>query len=270
MQKPIKKLFTCRCYGIWLPVLAVLCAGCGRQDSQERRPSSVEINTAEPSSDTCNITFWHIMNYAGPREILADAVNRFEKANPNTKVQIQTFENDAYKTKLAIEMAGGTPPDVLFTWGGGPLTELGSFGKVLELSDFLNKDGWRNRFIDQALNICSSDGNIYGVPLDLSLVLLWYNRHLFEQSGVQPPGTFQELLELCGKLNQQHIVPLSLGNMKQWPGAFYFVYLATRAGGTPLFLDAAAGKPGFSFADPAFVRAGAAVQKLISADAFAV
>jgi raffinose/stachyose/melibiose transport system substrate-binding protein len=109
-------------------LLLVLAVGCGRK--------------AEETPDVRKLTFWHIMNYAGPREILADAARRFEADHPGCLVEIQTFENDDYKTKLAVELASGTPPDILFTWGGGPLAEYAKAGKVMDLTDALRTNDW--------------------------------------------------------------------------------------------------------------------------------
>ncbi len=235
-------------------LLLVLAVGCGRK--------------AEETPDVRKLTFWHIMNYAGPREILADAARRFEADHPGCLVEIQTFENDDYKTKLAVELASGTPPDILFTWGGGPLAEYAKAGKVMDLTDALRTNDWQGRFIDQALALCQSDGRFYAVPLDLSAVMLWCNRRLFEEAGLEFPRDFDALLKLCPAFRSRGIDACALGNMKQWPGAFYFCYLANRCGGTELFMDAAAGKA--SFADPAFVRAGELLRQLIEADAFPV
>jgi raffinose/stachyose/melibiose transport system substrate-binding protein len=237
-----------------LVTAALLLTGCGKRTEQE---------------GPIKLTFWHIMNYEGPQEVLAAAVKRFEEAHSGVEVEIQTFANDAYKQKLPVEMASNTPPDVFFTWGGGMLAEFARADRVLKLDQALSQDGWRERFIEQALAICSSDGGTYAVPLDLSVVPLWYNRELLAEKGIQPPATFADLLAACAKLKQAGVTPLSLGNRNVWPGAFYFIYLAARQGGTDLFLNAAAGKPGASFADPAFVAAGEDLKRLIDADAFA-
>lgn len=248
-------------------LLALLGAGCGRAPSSRSTAASDKGPTADSSAQPA-LTFWHIMNYSGPMEVLAAAVARFESDHPGVHVAIQTFDNDAYKTKLAVEMASGTPPDVFFTWGGGTLAEFAAAGRVTDLSDVLEKDGWGDRFIDQAMQICSSNGRAFAVPLDLSLVLLWYNRDLFTRYGLAPPADLDQLLDAAARLRENGIVPLSLGNMKQWPGAFYFIYLATRIGGTPLFLDAAAGRSGATFDDPAFVEAGRQIRRLIENNVF--
>ena len=99
------------------------------------------------------------------------------------------------------------------------------------------------------------------MPLDLSVVPLWYNRDLLASKGIEPPRTFAELLGACAKLKEAGVTPLSLGNRNVWPGAFYFIYLAAREGGADLFLNAAAGKAGASFDDAAFVAAGSDLKR---------
>lgn len=214
------------------------------------------------------LTFWHIMNYEGPKEVLDAAVRRFEKARPGVTVEVQTFDNDAYKTKLNIEMAGGMPPDVFFTWGGGALASFAHGGKVLDLTDAVNRDGWRGRILPSPLGLCTARGRVYAVPLDLACVPVWYNAELFAAHNLTPPKTFQALIRLSRKLRAEGITPLALGNRKQWPGAFYFIYLSARIGGTQLFFDAAARKPGRAFNDPAFIAAGERLQELVSVRAF--
>ena len=240
-------------------VLMSMLGGC------KKAPSVVE------EADVKTLTFWHIMNYSGPKEVLEGAVKRFEAAHPGVKVIVQTFENDAYKVKLANEMASGNSPDVFFTWGaGGQTSEYIRQGKVLCLNEYAKSNDWEGRFIDSAMSICRNGGDLYSVPLDLSAVTLWCNKKLFEANGLAYPKTFEELLAVSAAFRAKKVTPLALGNMKKWPGAFYFCYLANRCGGTQLFLDAAAGKDSAAFDDVAFVTAGKMLRQLIDANAFSV
>jgi hypothetical protein len=74
--------------------------GCGRGE-----PERPEVG--EPAR---KLTLWHILNYSGPREVIEAAVARFEAAHPGVDVEVQTFDNDPYKTKLAIEMEAARLP----------------------------------------------------------------------------------------------------------------------------------------------------------------
>ena len=240
--------------------LSLCLSGCGRREAA-RVPAGAERGPV-------TLTFWHILNYEGPREVVADAVARFEAAHPGVHVEVQIIANDPYKEKLDTEMLSGTPPDVFFTWGGGKLATFARAGKVLDLTDALAQGGWRERFLPAPLDLCTVDGRVYGVPVDLACVPLWYNAALLEQHGIEPPADFDALLETCRALRAKGVVPLALGNREQWPGAFYFIYLAARTGGSALFFDALARKEGARFDDPAFVRAGELLRQLVEADAF--
>ena len=237
-----------------------LLAGCGPS------PSGPDDTAKEGKT----LTLWHIMNYSGPREVLAGAVTRFENRHPGVQVRVQTFDNDAYKTKLAVETAAGRMPDVFFTWGGGGLAEMANAGRVLDLTAHVENTDWRSRFLPQALQLCMSEGNVYAVPLDLSCVPVWYNRELFSQLSIDPPETMADVYRISEVLKENDVIPFALGNRKQWPGAFHFIYLATRAGGAPLFFGAAAGESGEQFDDPAFIRAGRELRRMVEADLFPV
>ena len=242
-------------------MFALLVPGCRR-----RRPPGPPAGA--PDDQPKVLTVWHIMNYAGPREALQDAVDRFKKNNPNFTVDVQPFDNDAFKQKLSIETAGGRLPDVFHTWGGGGLATMAKAGKVLDLTDELAIDGWGERFLPAPLGSCTVEERVYAVPVDVACVPLWYNADLFARHKLTPPKTFVQMLDVSAKLRAKGVTPVALGNMKQWPGAFHFVYLATRIGGTPLFLDAADRKPGKAFNDPAFVQAGERLQQLVKAKVF--
>lgn len=245
---------------LWIStwIAALLLASC--------KPAEKKQQTTQDS--TVRLTFWHIMNYTGPREVLAEAVQRFEQTHPGVQVDVQTFENDAYKTKLAVEESSGTPPDIFFTWGGGALSERARANRVLALEPYLIDNDWEKRFIGRALDLCRTDGQLYALPLDLSAVFLWADTRLFEKLALPLPQTFADLLALSPPLRQAGIEPLALGNMKQWPGAFYFCYLANRCGGTALFHEAMDSQA--SFAAPPFVQAGELLRQLLEAQLFPV
>jgi len=100
-----------RKYALLIGLTLVSClTGC-READDGSKPTAV--NQERP----IELTFWHIIKYEGPKEVIEQAVHQFETSHPDTRVTIQTFANDAYKTKLAVEMVSGTPPDILFTWG---------------------------------------------------------------------------------------------------------------------------------------------------------
>ena len=75
------------------------------------------------------------------------------------------------------------------------------------------------------------DGKQYGLPYNLGVVGLWYNKDLFEQAGIAaPPATWDELLADVQIFKDKGIVPISIaaGAADTWTTMFWWAYLSTR------------------------------------------
>ncbi|HUW55897.1 MAG TPA: extracellular solute-binding protein [Planctomycetota bacterium] len=217
---------------------------------------------------TKQITFWHIQTSSVTREATADAVGRFESEHTDVAVQVSAFKNDPFKQKLSQAMASAAAPDVFHTWGGGRLEAFVREGEVADLTKAVEADNLTKRILPAALDFATFDDKVYAVPTDVAVVVMWYNRSIFEKHGIAPPATFDELKSVCVKLRRAGVAPIALGNKDKWPGAFYFIYLSTRMGGTRPFADAARRAPGDTFEHPSFIEAGRKLQELVNLRAF--
>ncbi len=209
------------------------------------------------------ITFWHIQNKDPMKGVVAAAVKRFEAAHPGFLVKVTALENNAFKDKLKVAMAAGSPPDVFHTWGGGMLAADAGAGRVLDLNGRVGA-AHLAKLNPAALEFCRSKGKLYALPADVAAVVFWYNREIFKKHGVTPPKTYKEFLAVCGKLKAAGVTPIALGNTKMWPGAFCFIYFSLRLGGMQPFRDAVARAQGPGFEHESFIRAGALVRELAS------
>ena len=101
------------------------------------------------------------------------------------------------------------------------------------------------------------DGHIYGIARDVAEVVLWYNKPLFEQAGVDPASlaTWDGFLAAVQKFKDAGITPLALGAKDRWPAHFWWSKLVVRLAGQDGFEAARRGE-GDGFAGEAFVKAG--------------
>jgi raffinose/stachyose/melibiose transport system substrate-binding protein len=212
------------------------------------------------------LTFWHIQTYKATREVVDGAVKRWEAANPEWQVNVVALGNDDLKEKLRQAAAAGTRfPDVFHTWGGEILRDYVKGGQAREVESLATET---DHLHAAALPFCEVDGTLAAVPADLAAVVMWYNKDLFKEHGLEVPKTQKELLAACGKLREAGVCPIALGNKAKWPGAFFFIYLSLRTGGPEPFRSACEGKPGATFADATFVEAGRHIQEMVKANAF--
>jgi raffinose/stachyose/melibiose transport system substrate-binding protein len=91
---------------------------------------------------------------------------------------------------------------------------------------------------------------------------VFYNKEIFRRLNIQVPATIGQLETASNTLLANGITPFSLANRTQWTGSMYFMFFATRRGGTQPFIDAVDGTG--SFLDPAFIHAGDKIQEWVN------
>ncbi len=123
-------------------------------------------------------------------------------------------------------------------------------------------------FIGGGLAPSTFDGKHYAVPANLAGVFLYYNKQLFSDFGLEPPATWDDLLNACKTFNKGGIVPVALGNVNRWTGSFWFINLVLRSGGSEAFPNAFNRVEGASFAAPGFIEAGQRIQEAVEANCF--
>lgn len=251
-------------------------AACGPSDSTgtDDAPEDVSGDTdtetensgedAEIAGDGEQITLnlWHIET--GPsEETIEVAVERFEENNPNVTVEVSQQENDPYKSQLSVAMGGGNPPDVFHSWGGGWLKQFVDSDQVLDITDSVDA----SLYNEAALSVATFDHNIYGAPVSMDVVPVFYNKDMFEEYGLEEPETYDDLLDIVQTLSDNGVTPFALANQTKWTGSFYLMYLAERIGGPELFNEAFE-RSGRTFDDEAYVEAGRKIQELVEMGAF--
>ncbi len=233
-------------------------------DSADGSGDAVE---GEPASyDGVSFDLWHIQT--DHPQLLEDPMERFQ-ADTGASVNVTAIENDTYKTQIRVALGANEAPCVFLTWGGGGLREWVEADQVADLTDWVEADGYRDRFVDAAWDNVTVDDRIYGIPVENSAAaFVWYDTVIFDDLGLEVPGTWDELIEVIDALKAEGIAPFALANSAPWTGSMYFMYLVERLGGPEVF-ESAANRTGGSFEDPVFIEAGERLQELIEMDAFA-
>src|SRR5262249_26423552 len=103
--------------------------------------------------------------------------------------------------KLVAALEAGNPPDI--TRLGASLQLYRSQGHLLEVTDLVDK---MQRVQEGLLPVClkgvSHQGKAYGVPQSVSPWALVTRMDLLEAAKVDPPKTWEELIEVCKKLQK--------------------------------------------------------------------
>lgn len=251
-------------------------AACAPPSGGIAQPTSAAKPTTQPAAGgapaagggaanlTGTVSFW-LLN-TGPVEGLTDAAHRLEANNPGLKVDVQSLQNDPFKTKLNVAMGSDSAPDVWNTWGGGVLANFARSGTAMDLSGELEKNGWKDRLVAAPMDMVKVDGKVYAVPVYVNGVFFFYNKEVLQANNLTPPKTWDELLKFVDDAKSKNLIPIGLANKTRWPGAFYLNYLVDRVNGPDFLNKVTAGQA--SFTDPGVVEAGRRIQELVKAGAF--
>ncbi|MCB9137076.1 MAG: extracellular solute-binding protein [Caldilineaceae bacterium] len=267
----MRKLFRNFYLFLAIAMLALLVGACGAPAADTAADAATGSDTASGESAAAEtdssdgdvfIDFWHIQNQSP--EINQDAVDRFMADNPGVDVEVSVLQNDPYKTKIKVAMGAGNPPCVFLTWGGGPLYEYVKAGQAVDLTPYMDADNYKDRFVPASLSNVTFDGKIWGVPVENSAIaVFWYNKNIFDEYGLTPPATWDELMTVAETLKENGIIPFALANKTKWTSSMYYMYLVDRLGGPEVFAKAAT-RTGGSFEDPVFVQAGEMIQEMVN------
>jgi raffinose/stachyose/melibiose transport system substrate-binding protein len=213
-------------------------------------------------------SYWYLS--AEPQAgIRTAAVERFNKANPDSRIATTTFQNDAYKTKIKTALGAGQAPTVIWGWGGGGLRSWVQAGQVEDLTSwFAQNPAIKNRLLPTSFDAATIDGKIYAMPSEtVEPIVLYYNKKVFDDVGVQPPQSWDDIMALVPRFNARDIAPFSLGGQSRWTSMMWLEFLFDRIGGAEVFQAIYEGqKDGWS--DPAAIEALTKVQDLVKADGF--
>ncbi|SDL11214.1 ABC transporter substrate-binding protein [Halarsenatibacter silvermanii] len=129
------------------------------------------------------------------------------------------------KAVMITRLVGGNPPDSFQVHGGAELfysyVDPGFMEPVTDLmEDWGVKDAFNPEILDM---VRGDDGEIYSVPLNVHRSnVMWYNKGMLEEHGLEAPETVDEMFEVFEALEQEDITPLALGDVNRWPTLHLF------------------------------------------------
>jgi ABC-type glycerol-3-phosphate transport system substrate-binding protein len=219
--------------------------------------SCTNIKTVKP-----DIVVWHWMTdrQAAFEEIAA----RYLKAT-GVKVAFETYApSEIYSDKIRAAAGAGVLPDIYSPLGDKNI--LATFiksGFIADLTEEMNK-GWKDIFFEKPLsqNAFELGGQwndikpgIYGVPIDVSSLEIYYNKDIFKQAGLdpeKPPETWDQFIDAGKKLRAKGIQPFVSGFGEGWLVGAFFEQYEWNLMGKQGVLDTIGGK--IKYTDPRWIR----------------
>jgi alpha-glucoside transport system substrate-binding protein len=135
---------------------------------------------------------------------------------------------DNFATVLGSKIEGGDSPDVAMAPQPGVVQQFAGKGWLLPLSPAVKSAAEQN-FAKVWQKFGTVDGTYYGLYFKASdKSTVWYSPQALDTAGVQPPKTFQELLDAAGAVSDSGLPAVAVGGSDGWTLTDWFenVYLS--------------------------------------------
>jgi ABC-type glycerol-3-phosphate transport system substrate-binding protein len=238
-----------RCLAAAAAAIVLLSAGCSHASSGGGS-GSVTLTYLTFNSPSLTPAFWQT------------SIANAQKTVPGLTIKqvvAPSTDRDSYAKQL---QASGQFPDLLQSITPSQYTEAGllvPYDQQWINSNFLLPDG-------NAIK-----GKVYIPPTNSQIIpLVFYNKKLFTQAGVQPPKTWADFLSVCAALKAKGITPLELGGNDPFAAGMPLTgaISADVLGKNPQWIQQRfAGS--VRFADPDVVAAATKVRTLVTSGYFA-
>jgi len=145
----------------------------------------IRIATARRHDERPDLVF--VTHTDAHYEAYRKAIPRFEREH-GVKVQLQKVNWASLQARLQNSLlAGVETPDLAELFEGalgyftrGPAEDFG----IVDLTDWLHRDGLYDRMVQSRFSLWSARGRIYGLPHDVHPVMLAYRRDVVEKLGI--------------------------------------------------------------------------------------
>lgn len=167
---------------------AVMLAGCGgaKTDSAAQGAASgtqAGNHDASAGENTVELTMWG--SWGG------DQVGQLEKQlegfnASQDKYHVTYMVQDSMEQKLLTAIASNEVPDIVL-WDRFNTGVYAPKGALAPIDDYIAKDNVdMSQFYAPAVDEMTADGNIYGIPLTVDTRIIFYNKDMLAEAGVDP------------------------------------------------------------------------------------
>jgi glucose/mannose transport system substrate-binding protein len=208
-----------------LSAAALLCA-CGTA-SGPSAPRALEIHNwlTAPSESNALEALFRVVESRDPGVAITNAAQD---------------RSDVAQQELVTQMAKGNPPDSFQVVSGSDLDSWVTKGALEPLDSLAAAQGWTSVIPAPVLQSVSSNGSLYGVPLDIERDnTLFFNKSVFAAQGVTPPAGLGDILTVAEALRTGGMTyPLAVSANAGWTIAAHLFEAVLVAQSGPDFYQA--------------------------------
>lgn len=193
------------------------------------------VSAEEANFDGVELTLCVNLN-ANSEGYFKEKLAEFEEAT-GAKVELSNYTVEAdYIDRLSTDFASGDIPNVFMEYGGGRCLDYMEADALLNLQPYLEADEeWYKNINESAWEPAHFDDygyeGLYCIPYTSYQVVLYYNKDILEENGIEVPTTWDELMAACATLKENGVQPFIVGEKDDYRFGHLSTVLALKSYG---------------------------------------
>lgn len=152
-------------------------------------------NSKKETPQDITLTYWGLWE---SEEVMKPIIDQYQASHSNITINYTNWDPKQYRERLQAAIERGEGPDIFRfhnTWVPMLIKDLSIIpDNIYSLSEF------ENTFYPVAVNDLTSKGKIYGIPLEIDGLLLFYNQDILKSANVGVPKTWIDVQDAVPKL----------------------------------------------------------------------
>ncbi len=156
-------------------------------------------------------------------------------------------DTTSYQQTILSSLPTDEAPDIFTWWSGFRMEDLYESGNLLDVTSVWQQAVQDGNLPESLAEAFTFDGKQYGVPNHVAYWPTFYNKKVFDDNGLTPPTTWDELMAAADTLKGAGVTPFYATIDGRWPSFIWFEELLIRTN-PDFYVDLTQGRK--SYTDP--------------------
>ncbi len=224
--------------GLAAAMMTGMLAGCGSSGSSD------EASGSDGGTETAkDVTIWYYWETEGHQVALDKVIEDYNNSQDTYEVTAKYVPFADFKKQLSIGASADELPDIAIL-DSPDHASYATMGIFEELTGKFDVDS----YYDGAVNSCTLDGKLYGVPFGVNCLGLYYNEDMLNAAGCSVPTTWDELMETAKAVTTDSVSGLAFCSVQNEEGTFNFTPWLWSTGASSYEMDSEGGIKALTFA----------------------
>lgn len=190
----------------------------GTDENQDAGENESTVADSEGTSGGEEVTIWYYWETEGHQKALDKVITDYNASQSDITVSAKYVPFADFKKQLSIGASADELPDIAIL----DSPDHASYATMGIFADLSGKFDVSN-YYEGAVDSCTIDGTLYGVPFGVNCLGLYYNQDLLDAAGCKAPTNWEELKETAAKLTKDNVTGLAFCSLQNEEGTFNFM-----------------------------------------------